>query len=125
VVNEPTLPPLPNKGELEASGNLYAQVIKRNPSVNIIAHLRSPVWWPWVERGQLTRPELLHRDLSAYKALSKWTKKPGNNLSDALGGHDIPSISEVNDALVQSVERPGDMPARAYWALSRRISRRK
>ena len=118
---KPAGAPLPNKEDLAAAGNLYSQVLERNPSHNIIAHLRSPVWWQWIERDELTRPDLFHRDLSAYRALSKWVKKPGNDLQEALGGHDVPSKPKINVALAEAAEQLGAvMPSSAYWAKYRR-----
>ncbi len=85
---------VPTAEQLEREGNRYSDAYARDPSITIIDHLKSAVWWPTIERGALTRPILLHADKGAYAALTKWLRKDGNVLADALG-REIPNKSQV------------------------------
>lgn len=103
--------PMPTAAEIAAQGKRYSNQHRpgrprgsrkddlADPANDpIIRHLRE-VWWPWIVSGQLTRPELLARDPSAYTALGRWLAKEGNSLVDALG-YDIPSRSQAARANV-------------------------
>ncbi len=42
----------------------------------IVNFLRDPEgWWPYIQAGLLTRPDLYHYDPKAYSALANWLKK--------------------------------------------------
>ena len=98
--------PMPTAAEIIAQGKRYSTQGRpgRPPGSNrenfadpandpIIRHLKA-VWMPWIVSGELTRPELLARDPTAYSALGRWLAKEGNNLIDVLEGYDIPSRSQ-------------------------------
>ncbi len=120
-----TVPPMPTTEELEREGKLYSQAYTaaraEHRKYDIIAHLLA-TWVPWIETGELTRPELLARDNSAYFALARWLQKPDHDLKTALGGNrDIPTRSETAQA---SLTPEGIREARRISSLLRRAAKR-
>lgn len=128
LVSEP--PAFPTREELQTEGRLYSQAVatasEEGRSITIIDHLRN-VWMPWIEAGVLTRAELRRVDMAAYTELSKWARKPGNDLRVALEGYDVPTRSEVarsglTPELVKRAERINALARRSRITESRKAA---
>jgi hypothetical protein len=93
--------PMPTNEELAEKGLLYNQLHQREKGNKIVDHLRQH-WWPWIEAGVLTRTQLHWSDPAAawrLMQLSLRLEGQGKTLKDVLGGHDIPTRSQINEEI--------------------------
>jgi hypothetical protein len=93
---------------------------RANSSQDIIGFLRE-FWWPWIERGQLTRVLLKEYDPAAYRALAHWLFLK-NKLPDDMA---IPTKSQVIDRIAESTTIPSELLSKTARTLARRREKSK